>query len=370
MTNFGIQQDLSSHMAYEASLQALNYSEISMKDIDAIVVSSIEIMSNGERQKHTGSMISSLFQKKVPILSVPAGCAGGGTALWTANRLQMTSDYENILVLGFEKVISNTSKNVTDEILMGGERIYEQTEGLNFPAQNALLAQQYMLTCDATIDDFALVAFKNHKNAFMNPKARFYNKRVTLEEIKNSPIVASPLRLFDCSISCNGAAALVLSKDKTDIEIIGSSEENDYLSTFERDSITQLGITRKAAEIAFDEAGISPSQIEIAEIHDAFTPLELISYEDLGFCEQGDGPKLIRSGATNIGSKLPVNTSGGLKAKGHPISATGISQVYEIVEQMRGKCGERQIKKPKYGLAHNMGGVGSTATVHILKNLN
>ncbi|MBI2101938.1 hypothetical protein HYT53_04995, partial [Candidatus Woesearchaeota archaeon] len=152
MTKFGIQQDLSSHMAYEATMEALEDANMSMNDVDAVVVSSIEIMSNGERQKHSASVMSSLFQIKAPILSVPAGCAGGGTALWAANRLYRTSSYRNILVVGFEKVVANTTKSVTDEILMGGERIYEQSEGLIFPAQNALVAQQYMLKYGATTD--------------------------------------------------------------------------------------------------------------------------------------------------------------------------------------------------------------------------
>ena len=131
-----------------------------------------------------------------------------------------------------------------------------------------------------------------------------------------------------------------------------------------------LWATREAAKTAYKEAGISPNEVGIAEVHDAFTPLEIISYEDLGFCNAGEGPNLIRNGHTSINGKLPVNTSGGLKAKGHPISPTGISQVYEIVKQMRNKAGKRQVKKPKYGLAHNIGGVGSVATVHILKNLD
>ena len=370
MTSFGIQEDSTTHLVYESTLEALNDAQLSMNDVDVVVMSSIELMSNGERQKHSSSMISSLFKKSMPILSMPAGCAGGGTALWTAIKLEKSSSYKNILVIGFDKIIANTSKKVTDEILMGGERLYEQTEGLIFPAQNALVAQQYMLKYGATTDDFALVAYKNHKNAFLNPKARFYKKKVSLEDIKNSPVVASPLRLYDCSISCNGAAALVLSKDKTDIEIAGSGGVNDYLSPFERDDMISLEATSIAAEIAYKKAGITPSEIDIAEVHDAFTPLELISYEDLGFCKKGEGKDMIRKGTTNIDGKLPVNTSGGLKAKGHPISPTGISQIYEIVKQMKGQCEARQIKKPKYGIAHNIGGVGSMATVHILKNLN
>ncbi len=370
MTKFGLQQDSSSHMIFEATMEAFADADMSMNDVDAVVVSSIEVMSNGERQKHSGSFICSLFQKSLPVLSVPAGCAGGGTALWTANRLHKTSSYRKVLVIGFDKIVANTNRNVTDEIAMGGERIYEQSEGLIFPAQNALVAQQYMLKHGATTDDFALVAYKNHQNAYLNPKARFYKKKITLDEIRDSPVVASPLRIFDCSISCNGAAALILSKDETDIEIVGSAEENDYLSPFERDEMTSFWVTRKTAEIAYKEAGITSDQIDIAELHDAFTPLELISYEDLGFCSQGKGSKMIKEGITNLNGKLPVNTSGGLKAKGHPISPTGISQIYEIVKQMRKECGKRQVEKPKYGLALNIGGAGSTATVHILKNLN
>ncbi len=369
MTKFGIQQDLSSQMVYEASLEAIESCDdkLSINEVDAIVVSTIEIMSNGERQKHSSAMMSSIFKKKLPILFVPAGCAGGGTALWVANKLLKTTDYKNVLVIGFEKVISNTPKHVTDELLMGGERIYEQTEGLNFPAQNALVAQQYMLRYGATTDDLALVAYKNHQNAFLNPKARFYQKKVSLEDIKNSGIVASPLRVYDCSISCNGAAALILSKDKTDIELAGSAEENNYLSPFERDEVCSFEVTKISAENAYKEAGITPSDIDIAEVHDAFTPLELISYEDLGFCEPGKGAGLIKEGITNINGPLPINTSGGLKARGHPISTTGIAQIYELVKQMRNQSGQRQVDNVKYALAQNIGGVGSIATVNILK---
>ncbi|MBI2541937.1 thiolase family protein [Candidatus Woesearchaeota archaeon] len=370
MTKFGIQEDASTHLVYEATLDALNDAELSMNDVDAIVLSNHDFLSNGERQRHSASQMSSLFQKKLPIITVPAACAGGGTALWTALRIQKSGNYENILVIGFDKLVATTGKKVTDEILMAAERIYEQAEGLNFPAQNALVAQQYMMKHGATTDDFALVAYKNHKNAFLNPKARFYKKNVSLEEIKNSPVVASPLRIFDCSISCNGAAALVLSKAESDVEVVGSGEENDYLSPFEREDMTSLEATRLAAEEAYKQAGVGPEDIGMAEVHDAFTPLEMISYEDLGFCKKGEGKEMIRKGITNIDGKLPVNTSGGLKAKGHPISPTGISQVYEIVKQMRNEAGDRQLKKPKYGLAHNIGGVGSVATVHIFKNLN
>ncbi len=370
MTKFGIQEDASSHLVYEVALGALNDSDMSMNDVDVIVISNNDILSNGERQRHSASMVSSLFQKKMPIIAVPAGCAGGGTALWTAVKLQKSGNYNNILVIGFEKMVSNISKRITDEMLMGTERIYEQAEGMNFPAENALVAQQYMLMHDATPDDLALVAYKNHQNAFLNPKARFYQKKVSLEEIKKSPVVASPLRLFDCSIPANGASALVLSKDKTDIKIVGSAEESDYLAPFEREDMTSWDASKKAADEAYEQAGIKPDDIDVAELHDAFTSVELISYEDIGFCKKGEGKELIRKGITNLDGKLPVNTSGGLKAKGHPISATGISQIYELVKQIRGECGERQVSNVTYALAQNIGGAGSTVTVHILKKVS
>src|SRR3989338_4599066 len=361
MTKFGAQTTTSQELVYEATLEALEDANFKIEDIDAIVVSAIDNESNGERQRLFSNVISSILKKRVPILTSTAVCGGGGSALWTANKL----DYDKVLVVGVEKLLSSNSIRVTDEIMMAAERIYEQTEGMNFPAQNALVAQQYMLKYKATTDDLALVAYKNHQNAYLNPKARFYKKEVTLKQIKKSPVVASPLRLFDCSISANGAAAVVLSKEKTDIQVIGKGFCVDRISAFESDDMTSWQATKIAAQQAFTQAKLTPNQIDIAEIHDAFTSVELISYEDLGFAKPGEGANLIRDGTTNIEGKLPVNTGGGLKAKGHPISATGLSQIYELTNQLRGGAGERQVKC-KYALAQNIGGAGSTVSVHIL----
>ncbi len=365
MTNFGTQTATSQELVYESVMEALNDADFSMEDIDAIVVSMIDTEANGERQRLFSSILSSILRKKIPILTATAVCSGGGAALWTANKL----GYDNVLVAGVERLLTTNTSRITDDIMMAAERIYEQSEGLNFPAQNALVAQQYMLKCGATTDDLALVAYKNHKNAFYNPKARFYKKEVTLKQIKKSPVVASPLRLFDCSLFVNGAACAILSKDKTDIEIAGSSLIVDRISTFESEDMTSWEATRLAAIEAYRQAGISHSDIDVAEVHDAFTSVELISYEDLGFCKKGEGKEMIRKGMSNLEGKIPVNTSGGLKAKGHPISATGISQIYELVKQIRKDAGKRQVENVKYALAHNVGGAGSTATVHILKNV-
>jgi acetyl-CoA C-acetyltransferase len=238
-----------------------------------------------------------------------------------------------------------------------------------FPTQNALVWQQYMKKYGGTMDDLSLVAFKNHTNAAMNPKAFFYGKPIDLEKVKNSPEVSSPLRLMDCSISVNGGAAVIVSSEPTDIKVIGSGFATDYILTFGRDDVTHFKATQLAAKIAFTEAGLTPKDINVAEIHDAFTSVELISYEDLGFAEQGKGGELIRSGKINLDGEMPINPSGGLKAKGHPISATGLAQIYEITNQLRGKCGERQAKNAKIGLTHNIGGAGGSVTVHIFQKL-
>jgi acetyl-CoA C-acetyltransferase len=368
MSKFDIELQWSHEKIYEAVNGALDSGEISLNDIDAIFVANCEMETNGERQKHTAPMISTMLHKKVPILAFPAGCASGGVALWNAVNYLSHNNARNVLVLGYEKMVANVSEMTTDEMFRGGERIYEQTEGMIFVSQNALVAQQYMLKYDSTHDDLALVSLKNHENAYNNPKARFYQKLVTLDMIKHSPIVSSPFRLFDCSIPCNGAAAVIISKDKTDIEISGSSLSTNSLTSFEREDMTSWQSTITAAKNAYEQAKISPKDVDIAEIHDAFTSVELISYEDLGFANKGEGAKLIREGKTKINGDLPVNTCGGLKAKGHPISATGIAQIYELFTQLKKQAGKRQVdKKLNYALAQNVGGAGCVAAVHILR---
>ncbi len=369
MTKFDLDARSSHERVYECVAEALETGNVSLEDVGAIFVSNGEAPSNGERQKHVGPMMSTMFKKEIPVITVPAGCGGGGAALWNAIAYQKKNGVDNILAIGFEKLVANLSEKATDEMVMGGERMYEQAEGDIFPAQNALVAQQYMMKYGANEDDLSLVALKNHENAFHNKKARFYGKKITMEMIKKSPVVASPLRLFDCSIPVDGAACAIISKDKSDVEVIGSSLYAERLPAFESKDMTSWEGTVNASKEAYKQARITPEDIDFAELHDAFTSVELMAYEDLGFAEKGQGKELIRSGYTKSNGKMPVNTSGGLKAKGHPISATGLSQIYEIVKQMRKQAGKRQLDKTEIGLAHNVGGVGSTVTVHILKHV-
>lgn len=363
MTKFDYCQDPWWQFAYKAAMEALEDAQMNISDIQAIVLSSISSSSGGEHQTHKISLISDLFKTNVPIIEIPSVCGGGGVAVWTANRL----NFDNILVLSGEKLVSSSSEVVVDWILSAAEKVIEQREGMIFPVQNALVAQQYMDKYGATLDDLALIAFKNHQNAVLNPKAYYFERPVSLEKIKNSPVVASPFRLFDCSLSVNGGAAAVLTRSKAEVEIIGSGFATDYLLTFGRKDITHFKATQIAAAQAYKQAGTK--KIDIAEVHDAFTSVELFSYEDLGFALPGKGPELIRSGKVNLGGEIPVNTSGGLKAKGHPISVTGLAQIYEITNQLRGKCGDRQVKKAGTGMCHNIGGAGGSVVVHILRKV-
>jgi len=364
MTRFGVHAETTHELCYEAIMEALEDADMPLSGIDEVIISKGDSRNDGERQKLFPGMLSSMLQDQdIPIIRVMAACSGGGAAVWDA----VNSKARNILVVGVDKLSNGPTSSVTDNLMMASERIYEQTEGLNFPAQNALIAQQYMLKYNVSKDDLALVSLKNHENAFLNPKARFYGKKVTLDMIKKSPVVASPLRLFDCSIPCNGAAAVIISRDKSEVELAGSGLSTSKLASFEREDMTSWDSTINAAKIAYKEANVTPEGIDIAEVHDAFTPVELISYEDLGFCKKGEGSYLIRQGITKMNGKLPVNTSGGLKAKGHPISATGVSQIYELFLQLTGNAKGRQVDNINCGLAHNTGGAGSIASVHILK---
>ena len=277
MTKFGVHTETTQELCYEAIMDALNDADMSISEIDEIIISKGDSANDGERQRLFPGVLSSIIQdQNIPILRIVAACSGGGATIWNA----VNSQAKNILVVGVEKLTPLPTRFVTDDLMMASERLYEQTEGLNFPAQNALIAQQYMMKHNVSEKDLALVALKNHENAFDNPKARFYKKKVTLDMIKKSPIVASPLRLFDCSISVDGAAAAIISKEKSDIEIIGSSLYADRLPAFESDDMTTWEGTILAAKDAYSQSGLTPKDIDFVEVHDAFTPVELMAYED------------------------------------------------------------------------------------------
>ncbi len=365
MTRFGSADKSSHEMCYEAILEALDDADLSLEKIGAIVVARNDFSSDGENQRLFGGMLSSVLQKSIPIIQVSAACASGGVALWNAIRLE----HENVLAVGVEKLSPATTAQVTTDFLTAAQSVYEQDEGMIFPAQYALVAQQYMKTYGATMGDLGLVALKNHENASTNEKAKFFGKNISKELLEKSPVVCSPFRVLDCSISVDGGAAAVVSKNNSDIEIAGSGLCTSPLGVFEMGDMTSFFSTKEAAKQAYQQAGIIAQDISLAEVHDAFTSAELMAYEDLGFAKKGEGKQLIREGKTKLNGPIPVNMSGGLKARGHPVGATGLAQIYELVKQLRGEAGKRQVNNAKMGLAHNVGGCGTTAVVHVLRKL-
>jgi len=255
--------------------------------------------------------------------------------------------------------------------LMGAASEAERQAGLTFVGLYALMARVYFEKFKASKDDLAYVAIKNHRHASLNPKAQ-YSFPVELETVLKSSCVASPLHLFDCSPITDGAAGAILSgeiNNKRDVVLLSSQMATDSVALAARESLVELKATKLASTKAYQEVGMKPEELDLAEVHDCFSIAEIMAVEDLGFCQKGEGFKKIKAGEFDLGGRLPVNLSGGLKACGHPVGATGVKQIVEVVTQLRGEAGQRQVKNAQIGLTHNVGGSGGTAVVSILKKL-
>jgi acetyl-CoA C-acetyltransferase len=330
-----------------------------------------------EHQGHTGSTIadwSGLLG--IPAVRTEAACGSSGAALRAGTYAVMSGLADTVIVGGVEKMTHRTTAEVTEYLAMASDYPFEQFHGITFPGLFALMATAHMNTYGTTQEQMAKVAVKNHHHASLNPKAHM-QKDITLEAALASKVVAWPLKMYDCSLITDGASCVILTKPElahkyTDqpVHIIGSGQASDSIGLYERQSLTSLQSTKLAAKMAYDMAAMGPNDIQVAELHDCFTYVELMSYEDLGFCPVGKAGALIDSGETSLGGRLPVNTSGGLKAKGHPVGATGTAQAYEIYLQLTGQADKRQVKDAKIGLTQNVGGSGATATVHIYRGDN
>ncbi|GAX59427.1 acetyl-CoA acetyltransferase [Candidatus Scalindua japonica] len=367
-TKFGTLTESMPELIYQAMYNAINDSPIPIEEIGAVYVSNF-IGGPSEKQLHLNSVVSSLLPElRLPIIRVETACASGSSALYQG--IIALSRFENILIVGVEKMTGSTSAESSQNLGMAGDRTADQMQGLIFPAHYALVAQQHMKKYGTTHEDLELVAFKNHNNSRLNPLAHFNHKDVTLEMIKNAPVIASPLNLFDCSPISDGAAAVVISKNSNsdrDVKVTGSALATDHISLSHRKEHTSLEAAKVASTQAYELAGITPKDLDIVEVHDCFTINELVAMEDLGICNPGESKNWIREGRTSIKGDVPINTDGGLKADGHPIGATGLAQVFEVTTQLRGEAGERQVDGAEIGLTHNIGGVGGTAVVHILE---
>jgi acetyl-CoA C-acetyltransferase len=328
-----------------------------------------------EHQGHTGATTADWAgMLNIPATRTEAACASSGAALRSGIYAVLSGLADVVLVGGVEKMTHRSTAEVTEYLAMASDYPFEQWNGVTFPGLYALMARAHMHKYGTTENQLAAVAVKNHHHGTLNPMAHM-QKEISLETVLNSRKVASPLKLFDCSLITDGASCLIITKPElakhfTDkpVHIIGTGQASDTIGLYERKSFTSLLAAKIAAKTAYEMALVKPEKIDVAEVHDCFTIAEIIAYEDLGLCPVGEGGSLIESGETRLGGKMPVNTSGGLKAKGHPVGATGTAQAYEIFLQLTEQADKRQVKNAQVGLTHNVGGSGATAAVHIYRS--
>ena len=370
MTRFGEVWDKSLRDLFrDAANEAMKNAGI--ETVDSIYAGN---MSGGQfvGQEHLGPLFADhLGLAGVPATRVESACASGGAALRTAYFEVASGASDIVIASGVEKM--NDGGDVTAILATAADQETEGYHGVTFPGLYAMIARAHMAVHGTTEDDLAAVPVKNHQHGSMNPKAQF-PRLVGLEEVKNSTMDADPLRRLHCAPVSDGGAALILCPlDQADkytdkpVEITGVGAATSTIALHDRVDPSFLDSVQLSAERAYEMAGVSPGDIDVAEVHDCFAIAELCCVEALGLVERGMAGKATREGATTIGGRIPVNTSGGLKSKGHPVGATGIAQAIEIFEQLRGESGDRQVDGAKVGLAQNMGGSGASSLVHILR---
>jgi acetyl-CoA C-acetyltransferase len=375
VTKFGVREGLYNRELFvEAAQEAFQRCpDLSpKKDIDGLFVG--QMSESYEHQAHVAPMIADwLGLLPIPAFRTEAACASSGVAMRCAIYAIQSGMHDIVLVGGVEKMTHLRTAAVTEILGMASDYPFEQWHGISFPAIFAMMATAHMNKYGTTQEQLAKVAVKNHENGVLNPKAHF-QKSITIDDVLKSRTVAWPLKLYDCSPISDGASCLVLTKPRlarkftdTPVHIVGSSQAQDTLGLFEREDITTMNVTKLAAKRAYEMAGVRPKEIDVSEVHDCFTIAEIMAYEALDFCKPGEGGKLIDEGVTRLGGRIPVNTSGGLKAKGHPVGATGTAQACEIYLQLTGQAGKRQVKGAEIGLTSNIGGSAATGVVQIYR---
>jgi len=402
MGKFGTFKDKASRDLFvEAFQEMLNSVDkgIEIRDIEAIYIGCFS-SDLFEGQGHIAPLMTDwVGLVPRPATRVEDACASSGAALRQGILAIASGLYDIVLIGGVEKMTDLPTERVTDTLAAASDVLYEAPAGFTFPGVFGAVATAHMHQYGTRLDHFFQVAIKNHENGALNPKAQFGSiKGIMASRIERAkqkgqpvpgwedemdflrdtsvnPVVAWPLRLFDCSPISDGAACLLLvaediAKSFTDnpIYIIGSGQSSDH-ALYQKPGFTSFPATKLAAREAYEMAGIEAKDIQIAEVHDCFTIAEIVATEDLGFFEPGEGAKALESGLTSRTGSKPINTSGGLKSKGHPVGATGIAQVIEIWLQLRGQAGPRQVpnKDLRLGLTHNLGGSGATCIVHIFE---
>ena len=373
-TKFGKLDDSISDITLQASVGAIESAGIESKDIKAGYISNV--FGVADKQVHLGPVVmSNLGISDRPSLSIESACGSGSVSFREAYANVAAGFYDVALVTGVEKVTHTGTEWTTTYFSYCSDFFYEGQAGASFPGLFASMARAYIHEFNATEEDFAQVAVKNHDNGLLNPKAHL-RKKITVDDVMSSAVVASPLKLYDCCPFSDGASAVILcnekfAKDHGDnyIEVLGSGRGGSPAALQGREHLTTIPSTKIAAEAAFKMAGITPKDVDFAEVHDCFTIAEVVDTEDLGFFDKGKGVQAVREGQTKLNGEISINPSGGLKSKGHPIGATGVGQVVEVFDQLTGKAGERTVKNAKIGLTQNFGATGASCAVHIFQSV-
>ncbi len=368
MTKFGRSNDSLDKMMAEASGLALQ--DAGLEKVDAIYIGVMNVEEFIGDSNFAALLTNTLHLTGVPSTRVETASSTGAGAFETAFYAVASGHMKDVLVLAGEKMTHLPTPKVTrilSEVIDRSERRY----GATMPALAALIAQKYAkeygLSLPLLEDILAQVAIKNHFNGSLNPIAQF-KKRINKEDYLKSQMVSYPLRLYDCAPISDGAAAMILTSRPTSVKVSGIGHATDTMAVRHRLSLTSFHSTKEAARRAYHMAQITPLEIQFAEVHDAFTPFEIIGTEDLGFFPPGKGWKALKEGLTELRGKLPINPSGGLKSRGHPVGASGLAQLVEIVYQLRGEAGEeRQLERAEVGLAQSIGGLGNNNFVTILE---
>ena len=373
-TKYGKLADSIVDITVQASADAIGSAGIKSKDIKAGYISNV--FGIADKQVHLGPVImSNLGISDRPSLSIESACGSGSVSFREAYANVAAGFYDCLLVAGTEKVTHTGTEWTTTYFAYCSDFFHEGSAGASFPGLFASMARAYLTEFGATEEDFARVAVKNHDNGLLNPKAHL-RKKITVDDVMNSAVVASPLKLYDCCPFSDGASAVILCTEefakKTGgnyIRVTGSGRGGSPAALEGRERLTTIPSTRIAAQAAYKMAGITAKDVDFAEVHDCFTIAEIVDTEDLGFFEKGKGVEAARNGLTSLNSEISINPSGGLKSKGHPIGATGVGQVVEVYDQLTGQAGQRTVEGARIGLTHNFGATGASCAVHVFESV-
>ena len=373
-TKYGKLDDSISDITIQASAAAIESAGIEPKEVKAGYISNV--FGVADKQVHLGPVVmSNLGIPERPSLSIESACGSGSVSFREAFANVAAGFYDAVLVTGVEKVTHTGTEWTTTYFSYCSDFFYEGAAGASFPGLFASMARAYLTEFKATEEDLARVAVKNHENGLLNPKAHL-RKKISVDDVMKSAVVASPLKLYDCCPFSDGASSVILCNEKFAkehtkdyVNVIGSGRGGSPAALQGRDHLTTIPSTKIAAEAAYKMAGITPKDVDFAEVHDCFTIAEVVDSEDLGFFEKGHGVEAVREEQTSRKGEIPINPSGGLKSKGHPIGATGVGQVVEVFDQLTGRAGDRTVNDAKIGLTQNFGATGASCAVHIFQSV-